>query len=245
MVDLFNLCTYLKELLQVDLFQDYGPNGLQVEGKKEVKKGAFAVSASFYAIDQAAKKGADFLFTHHGIFWTKDPLPLIGTKKDKIARLVEKEISLLSYHLPLDAHSTLGNNWKAAHDLGWKQLQPFASIGVKGVFEEIPVAKFQKELERYFDHPAHVALGGKKKVRSCALISGGAHREIVQAIGQVDCFVTGSFDEPTWHQAHEGKVNFFALGHAATEKIGPKAMMDHLTGKFGIKSFFIEENNPF
>lgn len=246
MVALFELCTYLKELLQVDLFEDYGPNGLQVEGKKQVKKGAFAVSASLSAIETAAKKNVDFLFTHHGLFWNRDPMPLLGTKKDKVQLLLQNGISLLAYHLPLDAHLTLGNNWKVAHDLGWVDLQPFHRIGVKARFKETSVAAFQRKLEKYYDHPAHVALGGKKTISSCALISGGAHRELpIAAKAGVDAYITGSFDEPTWHQAFEENIHFFALGHAATEKIGPKAMMNHLKEKFNLETVFIEEKNPF
>lgn len=246
MVALSELCTYLRELLQVDLFDDYGPNGLQVEGKKQIKKGAFAVSASLFAIETAAKKKVDFLLTHHGLFWNREPIPLVGTKKDKVHLLLESEISLLSYHLPLDAHPTLGNNWKVAHDLGWGELQPFNRIGVRGRFKEMPTALFQKKLEQYYGHEAHVALGGKKTIASCALISGGAHRDLpLAAKAGVDAYITGSFDEPSWHQAFEEKIHFFALGHAATEKIGPKAIMAHLKEKFKIETIFIEENNPF
>ena len=245
MLSLIELCTYLKELLQADLFEDYCPNGLQVEGKDKVKKGAFAVSASLAVIEQAKKWGADFLFTHHGIFWNRDPYPLIGTKKEKIRLLLEGGISLLSYHLPLDAHPTYGNNWKAANDLGWKELQPFSKVGVVGKFKETSFVTFQKQIEAYYGQRAHIVPGGKKKVSSAALISGGAHKEILHASRLADCFITGSFDEPTWHQAYEEKINFLALGHSTTEKIGPKAIKEHLKEKFGFETRFIEENNPF
>lgn len=246
MMNLSDLCTYLKELLQADLFEDYGPNGLQVEGKKAIKKGAVAVSASLNVIEEAVKNKVDFLLTHHGIFWQRDPLALVGIKKEKVEQLLSHQISLLAYHLPLDAHPLFGNNWKAARDLGWQELKPFGKIGVIGHFNPMTPEAFQKKIELYYAHPAHVALGGKKEITSCALISGGAHRELVAAAqAGVDAFLTGSFDEPAWHQAFEEKIHFFALGHAATETVGLKALGEHLKEKFALDMMFIEENNPF
>lgn len=246
MVTLSEICSYLKELLQADLFKDYGPNGLQVEGKQAVKKGAFAVSASLKVINAAILTGADFLLTHHGLFWNNDPYPIIGVKKEKIKLLLQNEISLISYHLPLDAHPLYGNNWKAALDLGWKELAPFNKIGVKGSFEPRPREQFQAELEAYYGHKATVALGGKEIISSAALVSGGAHRETsLAAQERVDSYITGSFDEPIWHVAFEEQLNFYALGHSATERVGPLALQKHLEEKFDLETCFIEENNPF
>lgn len=246
MVALRDLCTYLNDLLQVDLFEDFCPNGLQIEGRKEVHKGAFAVSASLHVIEKAKKWGADALFTHHGLFWNRDPYPLVGTKKEKVRLLLEGGISLLSYHLPLDAHPLLGNNWKAAQDLFWKELQPMGKVGVFGRFKETSLGAFQRDLERYYGHEATLVAGGSKRVQSAALVSGGAHKELLQAVSmKADCFITGSFDEPVWHQAFEEGINFFALGHFATERVGPKALQKHLQEKFDLKVSFIDENNPF
>lgn len=241
------ICTYLDQLLQVDLFRDdYAPNGLQVEGRHQVKKMAFAVSASLNVIKEAEKWGADALFVHHGIFWNRDPYPIIGTKKEKISLLLKNNLSLIAYHLPLDAHVSLGNNWKAALDLGWRDLEAFNKIGVKGVFDEMTREAFQAKIEHYYGHKAHVALGGKTHIRSAALVSGGAHRDTPMAArAGVDCYITGSFDEPVWHQAFEETINFFALGHSASERVGPLAMMDHLSEKFGLETLFIDESNPF
>ena len=134
----------------------------------------------------------------------------------------------------------------------WENLSDFGgkygghSIGVKGTFPEISREEFQKKLEAYYDHPAQMALGGPEKVSSAALVSGGAHNEIDQAIkAGVDCFITGSFDEPIWHIAFEEKINFFAMGHSNSEIIGPKALGRYLEKKFALKHNFINIHNPF
>ncbi len=251
MLTLQDLSQYLQQLLSPTDFTDYCSNGVQVEGKEEIRKMAFAVSASLAAIDEAVKMGADALIVHHGIFWNKDPHVVIGTKKEKLSRLLKNEISLVAYHLPLDGHPKLGNNWKAAFDLGLEDLHPFllagkAAIGVKGKMGPISTEVFQKKLETYYCHPAHAALGGKNEIRSAAIISGGGHCYIDQAADEnVDCFITGSFDEPIWDIAHERKINFFALGHYSTERVGVLALMAHLHKQFRIPCEFIDLFNPF
>ncbi len=251
MITLQDLSQYLQQLLSPEDFSDYCPNGVQVEGKQEINRIAFAVSASLATIEEAVKRGADALIVHHGIFWNKDPYVVTGTKKNKLELLLKGGISLLAYHLPLDAHPQIGNNWKAAFDLGLEDLNPFysigkLSIGVKGKMAPISVEAFQKKLEAYYGHPAHVALGGKKEVRSAAIISGGAHRYIDQAADEkVDCYITGSFDEPVWDIAHERKINFFALGHYSTERVGVFALMAQLHKLFRIPCEFIDFFNPF
>lgn len=246
MITLKQLTTHLQELLLPDAFSDYCPNGLQVEGKSEVKKVAFAVSASLAAIEEAARNGVDALIVHHGIFWNKDSYPLVGPKKEKIALLLRHGISLLAYHLPLDAHRQLGNNWRAAQDWGCFDLEPFSSIGVKALFSSRPAEVLQTELETYYGHKAHVALGGKSEVRSLALISGGAHRSIEQAADEgVDCFITGSFDEMIWDIAHERQIHFFALGHYATERVGVRALMRELESQTSVDCHWLELPNPF
>lgn len=248
---LLAVCNYLEEYLQASLIKDYCPNGLQIEGPSELHTIGTAVSASLSAIEQAVRLGVQALIVHHGVFWNKDPYPIIGTKKKKIQLLLENGISLIAYHLPLDAHQEIGNNWKAARDLGWEDLKPFGSyngvpIGVMGTFSEKPIEQMQQELETYYQHSAYPALGGKKRVKTAALISGGAHREITQAVSaEVDCFITGSFDEPIWNLAFEEKINFFPLGHNATERVGIQALGKHLANKFSLTHHFIDLPNPF
>lgn len=248
---LIDLSNQLNEFFQISLFSDFCPNGIQVEGNETIHQAACAVSCSLNVIKEAAARGADLLIVHHGIFWNRDNPVISGVKKEKLKLLLSSGISLLAYHLPLDAHREVGNNWKAALDLGWSDLEPFYSIngqfiGVKGRFKELAVADFQSALERYYGQKAVVALGGKKVVGSAALISGGAYKQIGDAAKEgVDCFITGNFDEPAWHDAHEQGINFFSLGHASTEKVGVRALADYLTSVHRLKTTFIDEFNPF
>jgi len=245
MITLQELCDDLDRFYNVSEFEDFCPNGLQIEGKKEINRAATAVSASLETLQKAVDAEVDALIVHHGIFWNRDPYPIVGAKREKIDLLLKNGISLIAYHLPMDAHEEAGNNWKAAKDLGWENLEPF-SIGVKGSFSPIDVSEFQSLLEKYYDHKAHTALGGREKVSSAALISGGAHKEIEAASREgVDCFITGSFDEPVWHAAKEEGINFFALGHSNTEIIGPKALGKYLSEKFSIDTKFLHVPNPF
>lgn len=251
MVTLKKLCRHLDDFLESGGYTDYCPNGLQVEGISEVQKVAVAVSVSLAAIEQAVAAGAQVLLVHHGLFWKGDPYPIVGVKYRKLQLLIENGISLIAYHLPLDAHQTCGNNWKVAMDLGWNELLPFGiyndtPIGVRGTFPEKNRDDLIKKLEDYYQHPVHAACGGKERVASCAIISGGAYQQIDQAIeAGVDCFVTGSFEERVWHIAHEEKMNFLAFGHSATERIGVQALAQHLQETFDVETTFIDIANPF
>ena len=251
MITLQDLLQYLNQLLQPELFSDVCPNGLQIEGKKTISRVAFAVSASLATIKQAIALKVDALVVHHGVFWDKTSCILLGSKKQKFQLLLEHKISLLAYHLPLDAHQTVGNNWKAARDLGFTNLKAFGllganKIGVKAQIKPTLVESFQTKLEAYYEHIAHAALGGKKQISSVAIVSGGAHWMIEQAIQEkIDCFVTGSFDEPIWDLAYENGMHFFALGHFSTEKIGVESLKQITTKHFAIPTYFINLFNPF
>ena len=241
--DLFQFC---QNLLSPEEISDYCPNGIQVEGKQQVKRICFAVSASLAVIDEAVRRGGDALIVHHGIFWNKDPYPIVGTKREKLERLLKSGMTLLAYHLPLDAHPRVGNNWKAALDLGLTDCKSFCDIGVQGRIPPTSVEAFGSKLQAYYGHTAHAALGGKKEISTVAIISGGAHRNIEQAADAgVDCYVTGSFDEPIWDIAHERKINFFALGHYSTERVGILALMEEVQKQFKIPCEFIDLFNPF
>lgn len=241
----------LKQLLPTQGVVDSCPNGLQVEGKVTIKKIGTAVSASLATLEAAVDAGVDALIVHHGLFWQRDSQVIQGIKKKKIALLIEHGISLFAYHLPLDMHPQLGNNWKAAQDMGWFNLQPFGyfngiPIGVKGEIDPCSREELKERLEDYYQHSAACALGGKEIVQTAALISGGAYKSISDAIQeQVDVFITGSFDEPVWHQAFEEKINFFALGHSATERVGPLALAAYLNETLSIPCSFIDITNPF
>jgi dinuclear metal center YbgI/SA1388 family protein len=251
MITLQELCCYLDNLLKIAYFKDYGPNGLQIEGESTISRIVTGVSADLETIQAAVKNEAQVLIVHHGLFWERESGLITGVRKEKIQLLLENGMSLIAYHLPLDAHSEYGNNWKAAQDMNWKNLEPFGvvngiPIGVKGAIAKIPREALKQKLEVYYNHPAYYAFGGKSDIESCALISGGAHKNLKDAItAGVDCFITGSHDEPIWSMAKEEKINFFALGHSATERVGPKALAEHLHATFALPCEFIDIFNPF
>jgi dinuclear metal center YbgI/SA1388 family protein len=242
---------YLNKYLDVASIKDSCPNGIQVEGKEEIQQIATAVSANLATIEQAVQQGVDALIVHHGLFWQADPYPITGIKKNKIEQLLKNQISLFAYHLPLDIHPEVGNNWQAARDLGWKEITPFGQyhgtpIGVKGIFAPLAIETFVTQLEAYYEHQAITALGGKAIISSGALISGGAYKVLDQAAEEgLGCFVTGNFDEPAWAMAHENQVHFLALGHSATERVGPKALANHIQKELGLSCSFIDITNPF
>ena len=251
MLKLKELRSFLNELLPANGVVDFGTNGLQVEGEGEISSIATAVSASLATIEAAVQLGVNALIVHHGIFWNRDSYVLEGTKRKKIQLLLEHGISLFAYHLPLDKHPEIGNNWKAAKDMGWFDLQPFGymdgvSIGVKGKVPSLIRDAFKGKLESYYKHSAVCADGGSEVIETVALISGGAYKSMVEAAQQgIDAFVTGSFDEPVWHQAFEEKINFYALGHSATERVGPIALANHLHQMLHLPCSFIDIENPF
>ena len=249
--DLKSFSAYINELLEASLFQDVALNGLQVEGKSHIKRMATAVSASLNVIQKAVDIKADLLLTHHGLFLKGRDMVVTRTLRSKLKLLLQHDISLISHHLPLDAHREFGNNWAAARALGWTNLEPFGLmqgryIGVKGRFPGVTREEFQEKLQVFYGQKAHWVNGGNEWVESAALISGGSYKSITAAaIEGVDCFITGNFDEPAWHDAKEEKINFYALGHAATEKIGVQMLGEHLHQKFGVAHTFIDEENPF
>lgn len=251
MVALKTLTAYLDETLEKDAFDDVSLNGLQVEGKAKVKKLVVGVTATLELIEKAVKEKACAILVHHGLLLKVRPEYVTGVFKKKLELLIKNNISLLAYHLPLDAHQEFGNNWPAALDLGWQNLEPFClykgkAIGVKGEIKPCSPSTLTKALKKYYQIEPRVALGGKKQIQTLALVSGGAHRELSQAIKEsVDAYITGTADEPQWAMAHEENIHFFALGHHHSERIGPRKLGQHLAQKYGLDVLEILEANPF
>ncbi|WP_201457012.1 Nif3-like dinuclear metal center hexameric protein [Chlamydia sp. 17-3921] len=251
-MNISDLLAHLDNLLLTSTFSDYGPNGLQVGNLfTPIEKITVAVTADLETIEKAIQLEANVLIVHHGLFWKGMSYPIIGTLYKRIQRLIQHNIHLLAYHLPLDAHPTLGNNWKTALDLQWGNLQPFGSsfphLGVQGSFSPLPIEVFIEQLSQYYSEPIKgKALWGPKEVSSAALVSGGAYKELTHAATcKVDCFITGNFDEPAWSIARENHIHFLAFGHTATEKVGPKALAQYLQNQFDLTTTFIDTNNPF
>lgn len=251
MVHLKDLVRYLDDLLEVERFGDYCPNGLQVEGAATVGRLVCGVTASQALIDAAIEQDADALLVHHGYFWKGEAAPVVGIKKRRIARLLEHDISLLAYHLPLDAHPVYGNNVQLAQVLGLEVEGSFGpsgnpDIGLYGRLAE-PLsgeALAGQIATRLGRTPLHVGDTGGP-VRSLAWCTGGAQGLIEQAVRLgVDAYLTGEVSEQTVHLARENGIHFYAAGHHATERYGVRALGEHLGGHFGLAQQFIDIDNP-
>lgn len=243
---------YLDDFLQSALFRDYCENGLQFgDPEKIVSKIALGVTADLATIRAASNFKADLLITHHGLFWKGEPQKITGYKHKRVAALIESNMSLLVYHLPLDAHREVGNNWKVALDLGWSDLKSFGrdgpQLGVAGHFPHMMHEDLIRRFEEYYSTKIKASvIGLKTPVTSAALIAGNGYKEIVTAANEgYDCLITGSFDEPAWSLAHETGTGFLAFGHTATEKIGPKALAAKLSETLNLPTVFIDTENAF
>ena len=241
----------LDELLSTQQFKDYCPNGLQVEGSSEINKIVSGVTASLALIDQAVNENADALLVHHGFFWRGESPEIVGYKKQRIAKLIKNDISLLAYHLPLDAHAKYGNNVQLAKMLGLSVMGAFGpEKSPIGILAELPTSesseKFFSRIEKaLFRTPVHLAKKQSKNLAVIAICTGAAQNYFESAIAAgADAFVTGEVSEQTYHLAMESGVDFFAAGHHATERYGVQALGSYLADKFSIAHIYQEIKNP-
>lgn len=239
---------YNASLLQTASFKDYCPNGVQVEGRPEVRRIATAVTASQHALDEAIAWGADAILVHHGYFWRNEDAAITGIKKRRIAQLLRNDVSLLAYHLPLDAHPELGNN---------AQLGKLLGLEVKGRFGEQDIAcvgslaqpltlmQFTQQVAHGLQRTPQVIGDGARNIRRVAWCSGGAQGYFEQAVAQgADAYLTGEISEQNYHLAQESGVAFIAAGHHATERYGIQALGNHLGAQFGLDHRYFESDNP-
>jgi dinuclear metal center YbgI/SA1388 family protein len=251
MVERTRLVDYCNALLESQAFQDYCPNGLQVEGASDVRRLVTGVTASQALVDAAVQAGAQMLLVHHGYFWKGEPAVVTGIKQRRLKTLLGNDMNLLAYHLPLDVHGELGNNIQLARLLGWTVLgglEPDNARSV-GLYGELPeaisgatlAAQLATALQR---EPLHIA-GNQRPIKRIAWCTGAAQGYIERAIALgADAYVTGEVSEPTVHAAREHGIHFFAAGHHATERYGVKALGEHLATQFGIEHQFIDIDNP-
>ena len=251
MVERDTLLRYCNELLDSGSFQDYCPNGLQVEGNPEVRRIVSGVTASQALVDAAVAAEADLLLVHHGYFWRGEAAAVVGIKQRRLKALLQHDINLMAYHLPLDVHAELGNNVQLAKLMGWQisgGLEPHnpRSVGLTGELSEScnGDALAQQLAERLQREPLFIA-GHDRPVKRIAWCTGAAQGYIDKAIALgVDAFITGEVSEPTVHAARENGIHFYAAGHHATERYGAKALGEHLAATFGIEHQFIDVDNP-
>jgi dinuclear metal center YbgI/SA1388 family protein len=245
------LLTACNDLLQPQRFKDYGPNGLQVEGREQVALVVSGVTASLALIDAAIELKADAIFVHHGLFWRGQDGSVTGWMKQRLQRLLQHDINLLAYHLPLDAHPELGNNAQLAQRFGFQVVGHFGEhdLGVLG----------ERQVGAHFSHVQEVALlmqealgrapvcveGDGRPIRRMAWCSGGAQSYFEAAIAAgADAFITGEISEPQAHLARETGVAFLACGHHATERYGAPAVAQHVASQLGISHRFVDIDNP-
>lgn len=237
--------------LEPERFRDYCPNGIQVQGVSDVKKIVSGVTASQALIDAAIEQGAQAILVHHGYFWKGESPLVVGMKRNRLKALLENDISLIAYHLPLDAHSTLGNNARLASllELSVEQgLEPDTerSVGLLGRLPKTMTgAQFSDYLrERLGRAPLHIA-GCDRDINRVAWCTGAAQGMVDRAceLG-ADAYLTGEVSEPTVHTAREMGIHFYAAGHHATERYGVQALGELLSEKLGIEHQFIDIDNP-
>ncbi len=246
------LVASLDALLEADGVRDYCPNGLQVEGRAEVSKVVTAVSASRALFTRAVDHDADVILVHHGILWNgPEPPRLVGSYRERVRLLLENDLSLIAYHLPLDSHHTLGNAAQMATRLGLETLEPFAelnglSVGMCGVFKEpVEAEEFFARIAEICDREPQVFEGSRRLISSVGIVTGGGERDYHQAVAEgFDAFVTGEAAEWVMQQAAEDGVHFVAAGHYATERFGVQAIGRWLERKHGIEVEFIDLPNP-
>jgi dinuclear metal center YbgI/SA1388 family protein len=239
---------YLNQLLAVERFKDYGPNGLQVEGRVPVRRLVTGVTASLALIEAAIAAGADALLVHHGLFWRGQDGRITGWLKARLQAVLAAQLNLFAYHLPLDAHAELGNNAQLGLRLG---LQADARFGqqdlgfIGGAGPHASVRALAEAVSAALDRPATVVPGDGRPLRRIAWCTGGAQGYFEEAIAAgADAFLTGEISEPQAHYARETGVAFLACGHHATERYGAQAVGEHLARQFGLEHRFIDIENP-
>ncbi|MFK7160966.1 Nif3-like dinuclear metal center hexameric protein [Marinospirillum sp. MEB164] len=249
-IALTQLVQQINAWLNVEQFQDYCPNGLQVEGRDRVRRVVTGVTASQALIDRAVATQADAILVHHGYFWKGEAAPLIGYKGRRIKSLMQADISLLAYHLPLDEHPLWGNNQQLAIIMGWEVEGSMAGeswqYGLHGCLPTpLSAQQFADRLaQRLGQPPLHLA-GHQRPLKRIAWCTGAAHAGLVRAaeLG-VDAYVTGEASEQSLHLARELGVDFFAAGHHATERGGVQALGQVLAEQLGLEVEFVDLPNP-
>jgi dinuclear metal center YbgI/SA1388 family protein len=244
---------FFNKLLVPERFKDYGPNGMQVEGKSEIKKIVSGVTASLALIDAAIAAKADAIFVHHGLFW-RGETRITGWMRKRVGKLIEHNINLYAHHLPLDAHLTLGNNAQLAKVIGLQPLLDMASqpmlcgdqnmvwLGASGVDT---LGALSEQVKTALARDITVIGSPSHSIKKVAWCTGGAQGYFEAAIAAgADVYITGEISEPQAHYALEMGVAYIACGHHASERYGAPAVAAHAAEHFGLQHEFIDIDNP-
>ncbi|NOU25838.1 MAG: Nif3-like dinuclear metal center hexameric protein [Methylotenera sp.] len=248
MVKLKELVHYTQQLMQVESFKDYCPNGLQVEGKSEVRKIVTGVTASMVLLEAARQADADLILVHHGYFWRNEDPRIVGIKRNRLAFLLKNDLNLMAYHLPLDAHAEFGNNIQLGRVLGinFSSFAADSNIVAWGILDKpVQLKEFAAHISKVLGRVPLVIGNPQKLVQKIAWCTGAAQAYIDIAIElQVDVFISGEISEQTTHQSLESGVSYISAGHHVTERYGVQALGEHLAQKFNIAHAFIDIRNP-
>ncbi|MCC8996021.1 MAG: Nif3-like dinuclear metal center hexameric protein [Nitrosomonas sp.] len=239
---------YLNELLDIHRFQDYCPNGLQVEGRHQIEKIVSGVTASLDLLQAAIAAKADAILVHHGYFWRNEDSRIVGIKSRRIGLLMANQVNLFAYHLPLDSHPQFGNNTLLGKKLGFIETGRFGGQDIM-MHGELPKKTTLKELEerisRTLLRKPQVIGDENKIIHRIAWCTGGAQNYFDAVIPQnVDAYITGEISEHNVHLARETGIAFISAGHHATERYGVQALGDHIAQKFSLQHQFIDMDNP-
>jgi dinuclear metal center YbgI/SA1388 family protein len=245
------IIAYLDELLEIDAFSDYGPNGLQVPGAEEVSLVVTGVSAQRELFERAVEAGAQLVICHHGLFWDFHPRTIGPALKERLRILFDADVSLAGYHLPLDAHPEVGNNALICNALGLERAEPFAehkgrAVGFVGRSADgVAFAELRGRCAEAFGQEPFAFDCGPEVVHSVGIVSGGAESSFAEAIARgLDAFLTGEVAEHVMAEAREGGVHYIAGGHYATERFGIRRVGDLVAERFRIEHRFVEIPNP-
>lgn len=247
-----NLEHYLDQLLKPEQVKDYAPNGLQIQGKEKINKIVTGVTASQALINKAIEENADAIIVHHGYFWKNESYVIRGIKHKRIKALLDNDINLFAYHLPLDIHPTLGNNAQLAKLLAIDVIGPLElgnnlSVAMQGQLPNscLGAVLAQNINEKLNRACLHIAPPSNKEIKTIAWCTGGGQDYIELAAEQgIDAFISGEVSEKTTHIAHEMDIHFFAAGHHATERYGVKALGECIAKEHGIDVVFVDIDNP-
>ncbi|QPG07174.1 Nif3-like dinuclear metal center hexameric protein [Salinimonas marina] len=245
------LQTVLNNLLHPEDIKDYCPNGLQVEGKDRIKTIVTGVTASQRLIDAAIEHQADAILVHHGYFWKGESGAITGMKKRRLQALLAHDISLFAYHLPIDVHPEYGNNVQLAQLLNIQDARPMPGVAPQGIVYQgqlenpVSVQDLAQRFKQALGKTPLSEAAGNHKISKIAWCSGGGQGFIDQAAAAgMDAFFSGEVSEKTIHSAREQEIHYFACGHHATERCGPKAVGEYLASKLGLDVRFIDIDNP-
>jgi len=251
MANLNDIIRWCDQTLASSEFKDYAPNGLQIEGRAEVNKILCAVTASQTAIEAAIEQGADLLLVHHGYFWKGEAYPITGMRGKRIKSLIQHDISLVGYHLPLDSHPNLGNNIAIADLLELENLEqldpserrPIGNIGY--LKQAMTPEGFKAYVSERLGYDALHLPAEKNLIQKVGFCTGGAQDYIHKAAAQdCDAYISGEVSERTFYDAQELDVHYYACGHHATEKYGVQRLAKAISEQFNIEYSYFELNNP-